>query len=338
MISFERLDIQKVDWENAYEADEINIFQTCAWLTFIAEAEKAEPVVASVISDGYLVGYFIGLIVCKYGLKILGSPFRGWGTYFMGFNLKQGVSRVEVLQAFPKFAFKDLGCNYLEIIDPNLAYDEKKGLTYPYKVEALPWYAFDLTKSEDELFANMCESRHKNIKRSIKKGVVIEEANDIGFMDEYYAQFTEAMAKHSVAPLYDIEYLRTLFTRFHPTGNLLLLRARNVDGVCIGTQICLSLNKVAIGWGAASWRKYLNLCPNEPLDWYCIKNMKARGMKILHVGGEAVDYKKWMGCVPVDIYRLKKAKYAPLDSLLNLVTSPHNSVYRSFIVRKFFSR
>ena len=171
MISFERLDIQKVDWENAYEADEINIFQTCAWLTFIAEAEKAEPVVASIISDGYLVGYFIGLIVCKYGLKILGSPFRGWGTYFMGFNLKQGVSRVEVLQAFPKFAFKDLGCNYLEIIDPNLAYDEKKGLTYPYKVEALPWYAFDLTKSEDELFGICAKAATKTLNGRSRKAL-----------------------------------------------------------------------------------------------------------------------------------------------------------------------
>jgi len=334
MISFERLDIQKVDWENVYAVGEINIFQTCAWLAFIAETEKAEPVVASVKSDGNLVGYFTGLMVHRYGMKILGSPFRGWGTYFMGFNLKQGVSRDEVLQVFPKFAFKDLGCNYLEIIDPNLVYDGEKGLSYPYNVEALCWYAFDLTKSEDEILANMSDSRRKNIRRSIKKGVVIEEANDIEFMDEYYAQFTETMKKHSMAPLYDIEYLRILFKRFFPTGNLLLLRARDADGLCISTQIYLSLNKVAIGWGAASWRKCLNLCPNEPLDWYGVKYMKARGMRILHVGGAAEDYKKWMGCVHVNIHRLKKAKYAPLDSLLNIVTSPQNSVYRSLMLRK----
>ena len=229
MISFERLDMQKVDWGNMYAVGEINIFQTCAWLTFIAEAEKAEPVIASVKSDGNLVGYFTGLIVRKYGMKILGSPFRGWGTYFMGFNLRQGISRDEVLRAFPKFAFTDLGCNYLEIIDPNLAYDEKRGLSYPYKVEALPWYAFDLTKSEDELFTNMSKSRRKNIRRSIRKGVVIEEANDIEFMDEYHAQFTETMRRQSTAPLYDVEYLRTLFKRFFATGNLLLLRARDAD-------------------------------------------------------------------------------------------------------------
>ena len=335
MISFERLDMQKVDWGNMYAVGEINIFQTCAWLTFIAEAEKAEPVIASVKSDGNLVGYFTGLIVRKYGMKILGSPFRGWGTYFMGFNLRQGISRDEVLRAFPKFAFKDLGCNYLEIIDPNLAYDEKRGLSYPYKVEALPWYAFDLTKSEDDLLANMSNSRRKNIRKSIKNGVVIEEANDIEFMDEYHAQFEEVMTRHSLAPVHNIDYLHMMYKKFSTTNNLLLLRARDADGLCIATQIYLVLNKLAVGWGAASWHKHQHLRPNEQLVWYGLKNMKARGVQLLHVGGQAEDYKEGLGCIDVNIVRLKKAIYTPLDSILNLVTSPKSTFYRNWMLRKF---
>lgn len=322
MISFERLDIQKVDWENMSAVGEVNIFQTRTWLTFIEETEKAEPVVVAVKSDGDFVGYFTGLIVYKYGMKIIGSPFRGWGTYFMGFNLKPGVSRDEVLQAFPSFAFIDLGCHYLEIIDPNLVCDGEKGLSYPYKIEALPWYGFDLTQSEDDLLANMSNSRRKNVRKSIKNGVVIEEAVDIEFMDEYYAQFTEVMTRHSIAPVHGIEYLRTLYTKFFATGNLLLLRARDASGLCIATQIYLVLNKTAVGWGAASWHKYQYLRPNELLVWYGLKNMKARGVQLLHVGGQAEDYKEGLGCIGVNILRLKKAKYAPLDSLLNLVTSP----------------
>ena len=335
MISFENLEMQKVDWEKVYAIGEVNVFQTSTWINFIAETEKAEPVITAVRSDGGIVGYFTGLIVRKHGLKILGSPFRGWGTYFMGFNLKQGISRDEVLQAFPKFSFEDLGCNYLEIIDPNLACDRARGLTYPYKVEALPWYAFDLTKSEDELFASMSACRRKNIRRSVRNSVVIEEANDIEFMDEYYAQFTEVMARQSLEPVYCIDYLRMMYEKFYTTGNLLLLRARDVNGICIATQIYLALNKLAVGWGAASWRERQCLHPNEPLVWYGMKNMKARGIRLLHVGGHAEYYKEGLGCTCVNILRLKKAKYAPLDFFLNLVTSPKGTYYRNWMLRKF---
>jgi len=87
MISFQRIHLQDVRWEDSGIFDEINVFQTLPWLSFLAETQKAEPVIAAVESDGHLLGYFTGLMVNKYGIKVLGSPFRGWGTYFMGFGM-----------------------------------------------------------------------------------------------------------------------------------------------------------------------------------------------------------------------------------------------------------
>jgi hypothetical protein len=44
----------------------------------LTDFEGVEPVVATVISDGQVKGYFMGLITRIIGLKILGSPFKSW--------------------------------------------------------------------------------------------------------------------------------------------------------------------------------------------------------------------------------------------------------------------
>jgi len=332
MISFERIDIKDVPWASIESIGERNIFQIQAWLNFLKEIHKAEPIITAVKSDGNVIGYFTGLIVRRYGLKILGSPFRGWTTYFMGFNLPPGTSYHEILQAFLPFVFNDLGCHYLEIIDPNIRSEDCVGL--PYKVEALPWYAIDLTKSEEELFSSMKSAGRNCIRKSIKNGVVIEEAPVIGFAEEYNAEFTEVLSKKSMVPTYSLENVNKLINLLLPTGNLLLLRALSPDGRCIATGIFLGYNKTAVFWGAASWRDYQSLRPNEPIAWYGMKAMKARGIQVLHLGGECEQYKEKLGCYEVKIYRLMKAKNVALEALINAVMSQKSSRFRNWALRR----
>ena len=168
MILFKRIAAEDMPWDKLSEFKGANIFQSWPWINFLADFVGAEPVIATVLSDGLVQGYFTGLITKRLGLRILGSPFRGWNTYFMGFNLMPGVSYSDVLQAFPNFAFTELECHFLMIIDPNLKETELKGL--PYHVRNINNYALDLTKSEAELFANMKgNSSRTSIRRTIKK-------------------------------------------------------------------------------------------------------------------------------------------------------------------------
>jgi hypothetical protein len=332
MIAFQRIHLRDVKWEDSSICDEINVFQTLPWLSFLAETQEAEPVIAAVKTDGQLFGYFTGAIVNKYGIKVLGSPFRGWGTYFMGFSTMPDISCREALQALPAFAFKELGCHYLEVVDPCLCASDWAGL--PYKVEDLDWFAIDLMKSEEELFKNMKHSGRNCIRQSIKKGVTIEEASDIEFAQEYYDQYKDVLAKHSIVPAYSFAYLQKMIETLLPTGHLLLLRARNPDGLCIATGIFLALNKTAVFWGAASWRQHQSLRPNEPLAWYGMQNLKARGIHELHFGGECEQYKEKLGCHKAHLYRLMKAKHGVLDRLLGLATSPKSSRYRNWVLRR----
>jgi lipid II:glycine glycyltransferase (peptidoglycan interpeptide bridge formation enzyme) len=90
-----------------------------------------------------------------------------------------------------------------------------------------------------------------------------------------------------MAPAYSLDYVQKLIETLLPTGHLLLLRARNFEGVCIATGIFLALNKTAVFWGAASWRQHQSLRPNEPLAWSGIQKLKSKGIQELHFGGQS---------------------------------------------------
>ena len=336
MISFARIDLNDMPWENLREFKGANIFHTRPWIEFLADYERAEPVIATVQSGNQTQGYFTGLIFNKIGLRILGSPYNGWDTFFMGFNLKPGVSYHEVLQAFPRFVFNDLKCHFLMIIDSNLEGDELKGLSY--NVRKTINYALDLTKTEAELFANM---KGNNCRRAIrgaeKKGVVIEETADPGFADEYFAQHQELLVRKSSPPDFRLDFVRQMITRLLPTGNLLLLRARNPEGDCIATHIDLVFNKVAVYWGGASWQQYFNLHPNELIYWYAIKRAKAMGAEMLRLGSTLKQFKEKFGAYETHGFVLRQAKN-PIYYFLAILFTSFTVRMRDWIFYKFGRR
>jgi hypothetical protein len=315
MISIERLNVNQVPWEILDRFADRTIFQTLPWLNFVAKTQTAEPVVAAVKKDNCTLGYFTGLIVGKSGLKILGSPFKGWTTEYMGFNLPAGVPRRGVLEVVSSFAFKDLGCHYLEIVDRRVCEDDYGDL--PYTVQYGQSFEIDLTKSEDELLANMKSACRRCIRKAAKCGVVIEVASDMGFAEDYYAQLKDVFAKQSLVPTYGIERVQELIRHLHPTGHLLLLRARNPESLCIATGIFPAFNDTMYFWGGASWCKHQSLRPNEPLMWYAMRYWKARGIKKFDMGGRG-DYKRKYGGYEIEVPRLIRAKYDFLIPLRNL--------------------
>ena len=331
MIKFLQKEYSEIIIE-ANRIGEINIFQTNDWIKLISETQNATPIFLSIFSDESHVGFFTGLIIKKFGLKFLGSPFRGWQTYFMGFNLKDDAPFERILEALSTYAFKDLGCNYIEIIDTNFLENILRKSSYKY--EDLNYYAIDLTRSEEDLFSNMDHTGRNCIRKSIKNGVTIEEAFDENFADEYYDQYKEVLSRHSLIPAYSLDFVKKMIDILLPTGNLLLLRSKNPIGQCIATGIFVSLNKTAVFWGAASWREFQSLRPNEPLAWYAMKKLKSQGIRTLHFGGTNEHYKKKLGCTDAQLFRVIKSKSFILKTILSVATSPRSEKYRNWVLRK----
>lgn len=302
-------------WHRLDQFEDRLIFQTRGWLKFLQKTQAAEPVLAAVQEAGRPVGYFTGLIVKKFGLKILGSPFKGWTTDYMGFNLPAGYPRRPVLAALDTFAFEKLGCHYVEVIDRQVRPDDYHDLAYT--VQFPQSYEVDLSPGEAELFARMRSSCRRCIRKAHKSGVVIEQAHDLAFADDYYAQLQDVFAKQSLVPSYGLERVRALIRCLQPTGHLLLLRARAASGRCIATGIFPAFNQSMYFWGGASWRQDQHLRPNEALMWQAMRYWKARGITTFDMGG-AGDYKKKYGGQAIWIPRLMKAKYNILISMRNI--------------------
>ncbi len=296
------------DWEEVLAAfPDREIFQTPAWMRFLAESQHGQPVILALKEGGETAGYFAGMVVRKAGLKILGAPFVGWTTERMGLRLLPGVPKRAAVEALMRHAFQHLGCIHLEVTDANVTPDNVAGLGF--EGVAYRSSAIDLTPDESRLYSNMsAKSCRYSLRKAEKLGVVVEEAHDEGFADDYYQQLCDVFAKQSLVPTYGKQRVRSLIRHLLPTGNLLLLRAREPGGKCIATGIFLGMNSSAYFWGNASWRQEQHFCPNEALHWYAIRYWKRKGMRCYDFCGGG-DYKQKYGGHPVESYRFWKSRY-----------------------------
>ena len=306
------IDPATVEWGKLDHFSDRTVFQTREWLQFVHETQRAKLVVCELVEAGKIAGYFSGLVCSKFGVRMLGSSFPGWTTPYMGFNLVPGASRKAALAAIEEIAWSSLKCLHMEVSDPHFSFDDGKDLGF--EAEAYVSYRTDLTQSEDKLFGNMDSACRRCIRKAEKSGVILEEAHDLDFADEYYAQLKEVFANQGLVPTYPVERVRALIKNLEPTGRLLLVRARDPHGNCIATGIFPGFNKIAEFWGNASLRASQNLRPNEAIHWYAMRYWKKRGVEIYDWGGEG-KYKEKYGCSAHRVPWFTKSRFAVLSSL-----------------------
>jgi hypothetical protein len=314
MLEFRQLALSQAPWERLDAFQDRVVFQTREWLNYIAETQKAVPVITEIREGASVMGYFTGLVFRKFGVRILGSSFPGWTTPYMGFNLVPELERWRALEALGRWAFDELGCLHYEVSDR--AFSPEDGLRLG--LESFPYesYKTDLTKSEDDLFKAMESACRRCIRKAQKSGVVIQEAQDASFADDYYEQLKDVFAKQGKVPTYDIGRVRSLLKHVMPSGRLLAIRAISPDGNCIGTGIYPGMNDIAFFWGNASWRAEQHWRPNETLHWYAMRYWKARGVKLFDWGGGGT-YKEKYGVEPRVVPWFYKSKYPLLTTVRN---------------------
>jgi CelD/BcsL family acetyltransferase involved in cellulose biosynthesis len=314
MLKLEMLEPERVDWRRLDAFEDRVVFQTREWMAFVAETQDAQPVIAEVRDGATPVGYFTGLVVRRFGMRILGSPFPGWTTSYMGFNLERGVPRKQAVEALVRFAFEKLRCVHIELRDRRIELADVAGLP----IEHTPWpgYEVDLSPSEDEIWRRFQGSARTSIRKAERVGVVVEEANDLAFADDLYAQLTDVFAKQSLVPTYDVERVRAMIRHMLPTGRLLLLRARNAEGVCIATGIFPAMNGAAYFMAGASWRQYQILQPNEAIMWHAMRYWKARDVECFDLGG-GLRYKQKYSPSEYSIPFLRKSRFRALMHMRN---------------------
>lgn len=325
-LKFTRINEQSVDWALMDSLPDRTVFQTREWLNFVKKSQGAIPVIASVAQDGTVVAYFTGLMLKKAGFRILGSPFPGWTTDYLGFNVVGDISRRELLPALREFAFRELGCLHMELMDRRISLEEADGLGLEYR--KFSSFQIDLRKNESQLLEAMSTAVRYNVRKADKPdGVIIEVANDPGFVDDYYNQLRDVFGKQELVPTFDRDRVQKLFDAVHCSGRLLLLRARDQEGRCIATGVFPAMNDTMHFWGGASYREFQKARPNEPLQWFAMKYWKARGITKYDMGGGGA-YKEKYGGERITVPWIRSSKYAVLGPLRRGAEQAHKILQR----------
>jgi hypothetical protein len=306
LLAFELLSPERID-ESVLNGFDDRIFcQRFHWLRFVQSITNGRIIVAGLNQGGHTVGYFSGILFRRMGVPILGSPFRGWTTPYMGFNLPPNFPRTEALCALARFAFGELGCLHLEVADRRLTVEDGTRAGFAHNMRS--GYLSDLTASEDQIFQGMTSACRRAIRKAEKSGVVIEEASPEGFAEEYHTQLEDVFAKQDLRPTYSADRVARMISHVHPSGDLLLIRAREPGGRSIATGLYPAFGSLSFFWGNGSLREHQHLRPNEALHWYAMRYWKNRGMR-QHEWGGAGDYKAKYGGTPFTLPEFRKSRY-----------------------------
>src|SRR3546814_16309088 len=82
--------------------------------------------------------------------------------------------------------------------------------------------------------------------------LTIEEASPMGFAAEFHTQLIDVFSRQGLVPTYPQKRVQTLIDHVHPSGSLLLLRARAPTGESIATGIFAGFGRYSTFWGNGS--------------------------------------------------------------------------------------
>lgn len=306
----ERLPYDPDRWETIllrYPGAEV--FHGSAWLAFLAASQQAEPVVAVLRAEGRPVGHFVGAIVRRFGLRILGSPLRGWGTERMGFLLEPGIDRAAAARALLPFAFGPLRCFHVEIADRQMTAEQMVG--NGYSMDPYETHVVDLNATEEEILARMHPKTRQHIRQAIRAGLQAEVVSDPAFADEYYDQLRYVFTRQGLVPTYGPDRVRELAEALQPAGQVLLLRVRGVDGESLSTGVVIARNETAVLWGTASFHNRSRSHPTQLLWWEAMRYWRARGVLRFELGGGG-DHMAQYGGVLTPGMRFYRSRFAAL--------------------------
>jgi hypothetical protein len=309
-MEFKLLDNSQVDWDKLDKFEDRLVYQTREWIEFLVDTQKATPVFAALQDGCTTLGYFSGLIFRRAGFRILGSPFPGWTTPTIGFNLLPGIPRWQALQALERLAFQELKCLHIEVSDHYSCAED--GIRLGFSCVMYDCVQTNLAMPEEQLFGKLSNHCRTNIRKARKNGIWIEEAHDEQFADDFYNQVKDVFAKQKLVPTFDRDRIKRLIHHLSPTGRLLLLRARNSGGKCIATGIYAATEKIAEYWGSASFRSMQYLKPNDLLQWYAIQYWNRQGMQRL-AWGPRTAFKEKMAVESVLVPWFRKSRFAFID-------------------------
>lgn len=300
MYRFIEIDLNQIDDTKFNSFQTKTIYTTVEWLRFIERTHNNVKIkVLEIYENKQFIGYFTGGLVTIAGLfRILGSPFNGWNTPFMGFDLYDVNKAIDILPHVVKYFQEKHGCFYSQICNMYFISDKLKQNAIKFQND----YGFqtDLTLTEEEIYSKFTRGTKSKIKRFDRLGCYIAEDYSQEFIDIFWEQLVLVFGKQGLYPSYDKNRVEVMIEELKKKNMILCIKAVTPGGICAATLVQIGYGHLTITVGCPSSLKHRNeYRPNEALIWYAIKYWKRRGAKVFDYGGGG-EYKKKYGCHRVE--------------------------------------
>lgn len=277
MYSFERVNYRKINDYINHEYEDRLIFQTKEWIDFVSDCKSAEPIVIRIKKDNKEIGFFTSLIFSVMGVRIIGSPFRGWTTLYMGFNLKLRENRVEIIPELWRYVHREFKCFYMEVVDWNISIEEahEAGLTYGIQETYVKEISDELPKILKS-FSSTCKNQIHRFEKNEARLDIVEPTDS--FAEEYYKELERVFGYQGLKPSYDLKRVKSLLSHIKEIGKETLYTtiAYSPDGMPIGTLIGFGYGKTAYLWGLTIIREE-QYYQSDALLWDSFKHWKELG-------------------------------------------------------------
>lgn len=316
MYEFRLIDYNNINLLEYNSYSRKSVFTSIDWMNYIIEDAKTRPAIIRITEKGDFVGYIPMMIMKKCGIKIAGSPFRGWSTCWMGIEVEEKNKKIQIIQELVPFLYKKLGVVYCEITDRDINEEELE----KYKIRHYSFETLELKidKTDEELWKDFKTDCRNFIRQFDRRGALLEIAdpND-EFAEEYYAELIDVFAKQGMTPTYSCEKVKCLLRNMRESGNVLCLRVKTPEGKPAATSIFFCDKNKFYFWGGASYREHQHYRPNEAMIWEAIKYFRNKGIKVFDMVGNR-PYKQKFGPKTETYYTMQFARFSILFPLRNI--------------------
>lgn len=314
---FKAISIEDIDQNEFYNYSKKSVLTSKEWLSFICEDSKVTPIIIKIYEEGILIGIFSAFKTKKFGINIIGSPFPGWSTPYMGLDLEDSKKKVDVIPPLVNFLINNYRALYIQIADREISFKDANRLSKMsgYSIGKVGTLELNIDMDDEHLYKQMKTDCRNFIKQFERRGAMIEvaEPND-EFASEYYKQLIDVFAKQKLVPTYGVDKVKCLLKNLSVNNRVLCLKVLSPDGKCIATGIFPGYNHKMFFWGGASYREYQQYRPNEYMIFTAMKYWRDKGCKIFDMVGIR-KYKMKFGSKEVYYPNIVYTKYSIINTL-----------------------
>lgn len=156
---------------------------------------------------------------------------------------------------------------------------KKNGFVYEDHLD----YLIDLNKPIEKVWRRISKNCRKAIRKSMNKGVVVEEVQDRDLVPTCYDLLRQSYRRSQV-PLADLSLFEGVFDILVPKGMAKFLLAR-VDNRYVATSMEMPYKDTIYSWYAGYDRSYRSFYPNDILVWHILKWGVENGYLCYDFGG-----------------------------------------------------